>query len=195
MSELVTSLTTEHPQKLFLTPHEVVTIYSQIEKGIPRSDILQMLSWYNWTNPQEISPDTLERIICYLELGENSETAILSKNGQERTIGQMSRNYEQLNQRLDPLSREKLESIIKDLKDGVTEPPCFVLNQPWEFHNGQIVDGVHRLLAAGIALERGISFRPLTAFVGYDKNPLKTFIRYQKNRLKAQIKGNTASNP
>lgn len=187
MSESAT-VTAEQIEIPTLSLDNVIDSYTQVENGKPREDIVQMLEWYSWTPPTELYPDDLNKIINYCDFKPGSETDILSKHGSDRSIVAMARNYEELQQSLEVEAKEKIESIIQSLAKGETMPPCFILDKPLEFYNGQVIDGVHRIIAAGVAYQRGITFKPLTAFVGHDKNPLKTKIRYQQNRLKSFFK-------
>jgi len=168
----------ETQQQRIYTPLEVIDLFSQTEAAkdptIPlRADIVKLIGQYRTWETKKVYGGDLVQLQSYCDFLPDSITTLLTRTGEERTLGEVTKNFDQLKSQLPT----DFVNYIHNLGTSIKAPedsksiisPLILLKDP-EVFNGQIVDGVHRSLAYVSEFQQSNgSFDPgLSALVGSD---------------------------
>lgn len=134
-----------------------------IEHEITQKNKVRDLSFlfesHDWYGPVNFSLNYLASLDLWVDFKEGSLTGLLSDNFQDRTASNMSFNFLK--------HREKIHEQYTDfylyinymsdfIVSGRNIPPIFILLNSNQKKNGNLVDGMHRILSSLLLREREI---------------------------------------
>ena len=155
-------------------PTEVVDIFNQNEanKNEPQPGITKLIEQYRTWENKRVTGQDLINMQSYCDFLPGSVTTLLTRSGEERTLGQVAKNFATFKSQLPHEFVDNIQNLGTFLKDEEKQketPPIILLKDP-EVFNGQILDGVHRTLAYVSEFQATDGkFDPgLPAFIGRD---------------------------
>jgi hypothetical protein len=141
-------------------PEYINKIYTEHE--IVQKDKVRDLSFlfdkYDWYGPVSFTLDYLQTLELWVDFEEDSLTGLLSDNFQNRTATNMCYNFlkhkEQIcEQYADFYSHINYMSDF--IANGGDIPPIFILFNSNQQKNGNLVDGMHRILSSLLLWDKG----------------------------------------
>jgi hypothetical protein len=122
-------------------------------------DLSFLFDNYDWYGPVNFTLDYLGTLELWVDFKEDSLTGLLSDNFQNRTAANMSYNFLKHREQIREQHTDfylHINYMSDFIVNGGDIPPIFILLNSNHQKNGNLVDGMHRILSSLLLQDKGI---------------------------------------